>query len=317
MASLQDSSQAITTLLGARSRILDHFLLASKFAAAIGACILGIAKFASWNADISYVAAIIVFLATAFILWGDRSASTTLSEARNAMDKALEQEKELETGRRKSEAAERAYAAELERLSHFQAARDLARAIFEDVLLSTERKDEISVINLMLQQSRRQLFLAHGFGMNDFYTLCVYQRVIATDGKAELVCKAHIRAIDCDLSKARVWKEGIGAAGCSLARREEIIVPNLRAAMLGSLYSLPEKKSGDDSHYGSIVAEPITCDANGEPWGVLVATSSVVGHFSLEDRSYADVTQSLAGMISLGVKLVRSKNGEIKPGSHP
>jgi GAF domain len=160
----------------------------------------------------------------------------------------------------------------------------------------------------MLKQARRALFLAHGFEMNDFHTICVYQRVMGSDGRPELVCRAHIRAIDCELALARVWKEGIGVAGTALAKATEVVVPDLTAPELGTLYNLREKKDEDDTRYRSIVAEPISLDGSGALWGVLIATSSRAGHFSVQDRSYVNVTEALAGMISLAVKLVRGKS---------
>jgi hypothetical protein len=316
MADLKASSQALTQLLGSRATLLDRTVVFSKIASAIGIAVIAIATSANWPAVV-YVAAAVVFVLTVFSVFAEKDASTTLSNARLAMDRAIDQQAESESQRRTAEEVEDAYTEELERLSHFQAARDLVRAIFEDVATSQSTLDEIKVIDRILQQARRSLSLAHGFTMNDFYTICVYERVQVGGAAAELECKSHLRAIDCDLSKARKWKEGVGVAGTALARNEEIIVPDLQAPALGSLYNLPEKKADDDVRYRSIVAEPISLDGKGQLWGVLVATSSNAGHFSLEDRSYVDITQSLAGMISLAVKLVRSKTAATKAGSHP
>lgn len=308
---LKATSRALTRLLGARATILDRSAIVAKILAAMGAAVLAISKVVTvLPPEATHVAAAVVFFATILVLFADKGKSSALADAREAMDKALDRESELESELRKYQAAEKAYNAELERLSHFQAARDLARAIFEEVATSTAPMDELAVIDLFLKQARRSLFLAHGFDMNDFHTICVYQRVDSSDGGNELVCKAHIRAIDCELAMARTWKAGVGAAGAALARREEVLVPDLKAPQLGSLYGIPEKKTDDEVRYRSIVAEPIALNGKNELWGVLVATSSRAGHFSMEDRSYADVAQSLAGMISLAVKLVRAKHGQ-------
>jgi len=317
MADLKASSQSITRLLGTRSKILDGSVVVAKLVILAGAAIVGIAKLASWPDITTYITVVIVLAAGIFILIAERTASTTLAEARIAMDKALEQEAETQNVLRKLEAAEKAYNTELDRLSHFQVARDLVRAILEDIATSSIVFNEISVIELMLSQARRQLFLAHGFEMSDFYTICVYQRVVnQTTGDSELVCKANIRAIDCDLKKARVWKEGVGAAGSALASGEEVVVPDLNDPALGSLYKIPEKKTDDDTRYRSIVAEPISLDDKRDLWGVLVVTSSKPAHFSVRNRDYVNVAQSLAGMIALAVKLVRSKQHVVQAGSH-
>jgi len=309
MADLRASSKAITTLLGTRSRILDGSVLGAKIIVLAGTAIIGVAKWALWPADVTYIAVAAVLVAGLFTLIAERTASTTLSEARIAMDDALEQERKLE-------AAEKAYDTELDRLSHFQVARDLVRALLEDIATSTAEVDEISVIQLMLSQARRQLFLAHGFAMNDFYTICVYREEVDTAGEPMLVCKANIRAIDCDLRAARKWKKGVGAAGGALATGEEVIVSDLNDPALGSLYKIPEKKIDDDTRYRSIVAQPISSDGKGDLWGVVVATSNKPGHFSLSNRDYVNVTQSLAGMIALAVKLVRCKQQALQSRSH-
>lgn len=316
MMDLKESSRTLTNILGVRATALERLSVTSKLLTAIGAGIIPVATFANWPI-LGDAAAAVVFVTTIFLLYTDKDTSTSLADARTAMDHALDQQAESEVGRRKYEAAEKAYNDELDRLSHFQAARDLVRAILEDVATSNSQLDEVSVIDRMLKTARHSLTLAHGFEMKDFHTICVYQRVVGSSGVAELICRAHLRTIDCDVKQARSWKEGVGAAGTALARGEEIVVPDLKAPELGTLYSLPEKKAEDDSRYRSIAAEPISLDGKKDLWGILVATSSVPAHFSLEDRSYVNVTQSLAGMIGLAVKLVRSKAAVVAGVSHP
>jgi hypothetical protein len=306
---LKEVSADVTKQLGDRASVLERFSVAFKIAIAVGAVVTGVAKVADLHAAFSYVAVTVIFCATVLVLFADKGASKTLTQARQALDKARDAELESDARKRKFDAAEAAYSDEIERLSHLQAARDLFRAILENVATSPHKFDEITVIDLMLQQARRALFLAHGFEMSDYHTICVYRRELSADGGAELHCKAHIRAIDCDLKKARVWKEGVGVAGASLAQRNEVIVPDLSAPELGTLYRIKDLKPDDHTHYRSIVAEPISLDADGALWGILIVTSSKPGHFTVEDRSYVNVAESLAGMISLAVKLTRAKVG--------
>jgi hypothetical protein len=317
---LSETSDEVTNLLGKRSTTLEHVSLAAKILAALGTAVVAYAKFQTgeiWP-QVGTVALAVIFTATVFVLWADKNSSAILAKARAALDKAigLQQDEERKSERRKADAAESFYIAEIERWSHFQAARDLFRAILEEEATPQAGLDEVQVVDRMLQQARRSLFLAHGFAMTDFYTICVYQRMPdPASNKTTLVCRAHIRAIDCNVAEARTWREGVGIAGCALARREEVVVPDLAAPELGSLYELAEKKPSDDDRYRSIVAEPIGLGPGGEPWGVLVATSSVPGHFSTTDRTYVDVTESVAGMFGLAIKLVRSKQRPIEPTS--
>jgi GAF domain-containing protein len=306
-ADLKVASKTITQALMSRANVLESFTTVFKVTTLIGAFLIAVAKGADWPPSITYAAAGAVFVCAVLNLIADKGASISLASARLALDRAIEGEAAAENNKRKNDAAEQAYIAELERLSHFQAAREFFRAIFEDVITANGKLNEVDVIDRILKQARRALFMAHGFEMSDFYTICVYQRVVGENGRAELVCKANIRAIDCNLSQARSWPEGVGVAGAALAQRAEVVVPDLTAPELGSLYNLPLKNKEDDKRYRSIVAEPILGDSSDELWGILIATSSKPGHFSLEDRSYVNVTQSFAGMLGLAVKLVRAK----------
>lgn len=326
MAELEASSSEITKALGDRSTRLANISFWAKVATAGGA--LGITLNKAFEAGLAalgvkvttaaaagsgllYVSGTVVFIAAIVVLVADDSASKLLAKARIALDLALAQKGESENQARHFDRLENLYRAEMDRLSHFQAARELVREIFEDVAVKGA-KDEIEVIRRMLLQARRQLFLAHGFEMNDYFTLCVYERVVNPDStKAELHCRAHIRAIDCELGDARIWKEGIGTPGIALARKEEVIIADLLEPGIAALYAPQDKKPNDKERYRSVVAEPIALDG-GEPWGVLVASSSVPKHFSPEDRSYVDVAQSVAGMISLAIKLARVKRPNVQ-----
>lgn len=320
---IEESSREITEALGGRAKILAGISKWSKITAAAGAAGVTLAKaltsqLVSLGADqktadsiaagITWVSATVVFISAILLLVADDNASKLLAKARIALDLALAQKAVSEKQAEEFEEFKNIFRVELDRLSHFQAARDLFRAVFQDVA-NQGAKDEIEVIRRMLDQARRQLFLAHGFDMSSYYTICVYKRIInAATGKAELHCKAHVRAIDCDVDKARIWKEGVGPGGVALARRGEVIISDLKAPNVSSVYGPQEKKAGDDERYGSIVAEPIIIDGpESDPWGVLIVSSSNANHFKDDDRTYVDVAASLAGMISLAICVVRAK----------
>lgn len=318
MDDFQKSSRGLTKLLGRQATMLERASLGFKILILVATVVVALSKGGSPtpipppssattatapSTPITlYVAEAVLFIATLFVLLTDKSSSNALAKAKEAMEDA---EGKLLT----IDSRDEVYLAEIERMESFQAARDVVRAILEAVALRETPYDEITVINMMLKQASRPLTLAHGFKLNEYYTICVYQKCVNDKtGVAELVCKAHIRAIDCDLKDARVWREGVGAAGIALARGQEVVVPDLLAEELGSLYSVPSRKVGDADRYRSIVAEPITGDLNDTLWGILVVTSSVPDHFSLDDRTYVNTAQSLAGMIGLAVKLTRSRN---------
>lgn len=183
---LKGSSRAITQLLGQRAHNLDRLSDAAKIASAAGATAVAVATAADWKIVI-YISAGIVFVAMLFDLFATQKYSFTLAKARIAIDKALDRQIEFDK-------AENLYEAELERLSHFQAATGLVRDILEDVVTLRTSRDEVSVIVRILTQVRWQLFLAFGFQQDDYHTVGVYRREMTEQGE-RLVLKAHIRAL--------------------------------------------------------------------------------------------------------------------------
>jgi hypothetical protein len=321
MSQLEENSREITAALAGRARILGNVSSSSKIAAVFGAFVAIISKL-SLSGDASTVGqtlgAALVFIAGILIWAVEDNASKLLAKARLALDEALSQNRASEAQERQFAELEQINDDEQKRLSHLQAAREWIREIFEKVALASDPPNEVAVIDKILQTAKHSLFMAHGFEMDDMHTICVYKRMVADGtGKIELRCVSHIRELDCPIKEARIWPEGIGAAGSALARQDEVVVPDLHDPALGTLLGLPEKKADDDERYGSIVAEPIWATDRAaeieakkrptEPWGIVCATSKIPGHFSLEDRSYVEVTKTLAGMLSLAVKLVRAK----------
>lgn len=291
--------------------MLERLSMAARIINAIAIAAVAGATIAE-RAHIVYSSAAVALLATLFLLYADQASATTLAQARSALDKAIEQQAELDTLRRQTTVAEELYKTEIERLSYFQAARESIRDIFEDVAEYSPIPQneltvrEIHVLYMMLGQTRWQLFLALGFAPTDYQTVCIYQRVIE-DGKAVLVLRAHARAVECNVEKARKWAEGVGVPGSALALKREVVVADLTSPEAVAMYGFPNKKATDNLRYRSAVAEPIS-GLDGELWGVLVATSRYPGHFSQNDREYVNVVHSLAGMLSLAVKLVRSRS---------
>lgn len=283
----------------------------------IAACALVIAlahtepipEMTGWDL-IGLIAVVVVFFSSLVLVGTETDSGNELEFARAALAAAQEQQTITQVQARKFNEIEAVYESELERMSHLQAGRDLIRTIIEGVASSPTVQDEITVITRLLNQAQRALLIAHGFQLNEHYTICIYRAERdASSQRVTLRCAAHLRAIMCDVAVARPWPEGIGVAGMAYARNAEIVVPDLTAPELGTLYELPEKRTDDDNKYRSIVGEPIVPEG-GELWGVLTATSSEPGHFSLDDRRYVDVAQSLAGMIALAISVNRAKKSE-------
>jgi hypothetical protein len=314
--SLPALAREISLLSRQKTRAIYRTTRVLNFLVAAGSFFIASATFeltppgqwTNWN-YFGLIASIVVLISALVLLGTQTDSYRELEHGRAALNKA----QDLQTrGHRKDTQfaeIEEVYKAEIERLSHLQAGRDLIRAIIEDVASSQLHRTDEDVISRILSQAQRSLFLAHGFRLNEHYTICIYKAKQDPDSKKfKLHCVAHIRSIMCDLTESRTWAEGVGVAGVAYARKSEIVVPDLLAPQLGTLYNLPEKKQDDDSKYRSIVAEPIFLESS-DPWGILVSTSSEPDHFSIKNRAFSEVAQSLAGMISLAIKVNRCKSG--------
>jgi hypothetical protein len=156
----------------------------------------------------------------------------------------------------------------------------------------------------LIETARRPLTIALGFQLAEHYTICIY--VAEKDDSMHgmvLRCVAHARTIDCSLDNARKWPLGVGVAGAALARGTDVIVPNLKAIELGSLYTEAQAKADDDDRYQSVAAVPVLLAKGDNPWGVVVGTSDRPGHFvSGAGISTVEAIRALAGMVALIVR---------------
>ncbi|HEX8300721.1 GAF domain-containing protein [Sphingomonas sp.] len=172
----------------------------------------------------------------------------------------------------------------------------------------TDRVKIEDVLSAFMDTTLRSLPISMGFQQADRWTICVYRASLnpQTD-RYDLICVAHNRAIKCNASEARPWSEGIGVSGISYSNRSEIIVPNLQSASLGSMFNLAAgARDYDDERYRSIVSVPVKVDGQDRPWGVVVATSDRVDHFTPDDETGLKTTEpvrSLAGMVALAAAM--------------
>jgi hypothetical protein len=242
------------------------------------------------------VSCALIFLVAMTLLIGDGDPTAELRKAHIALNKA----EELELYRPNVDANLR----EISRLSYLFVSIQIMRSIIEQSLRQRVANCDL-VIDLLFTMSKQPLPIAMNFDISDEWTICVYkaeQRVGAPD---QLRCIAHNRAINCDLSTARMWSEGVGVAGISYANRREVIVPDLRADNLGNLFNVDQnQRSYDENRYRSFAVVPISLEPSAKPWGVVVATSSKPGHFSPHSEpglKTAEAVRNLAGMIALAI----------------
>jgi hypothetical protein len=285
----------------------------------IGSAVAAIAQFAqfppkgpsAWQiAGIG--ASVIVAVGGIFVWLTEDDAPRELSTARKAVEKA----REALVG------YEEMYqiAAENDRLVFLIQAIYLMRSVIEQA--ASAAISETKMAQLILEACDRSLPIAMGFQQADQWTLGIYQAEPLDDGRRELVCVSTKRAIECDPANARRWKEGTGIAGVSFSIRDEVIIPDLQAEGIGSVFgsAANEVRDYDIERYRSMVAVPILVGKHDEPWGVVAATNDQVAHFSISQRdglSNSEGARALASMVALGISVCRGGLNNSPPQGFP
>jgi GAF domain-containing protein len=296
-----------------------RFKWASRFVkasfVAVGALIAGVAQFlqippgqSPTTAQVIGIAAtVVVFLGSIFVMIIDEDASEELAAARRAQEEFRELIDELD--------ALPDYEAAIDRQIYLYQSMSVMRSTLERSVVSGD--DLLGTVKLMVELTERLLPVALGFKQSDRWTICVYQAEATGTGRDRLVCVAHHRAIRCDVSEARCWDEGVGVAGIAYANRQEVVVPDMQAAGLGSVFNIAAgARDYDEDRYRSIAAVPVRVDGRDKPWGVVVATNDRYGHFSLEEDLGAQTVEGvrlLAGMVALAATVCKSKRVESGP----
>jgi hypothetical protein len=165
------------------------------------------------------------------------------------------------------------------------------------------------IIQTCLDAAYNSLLVAFGFGIEDTWTISIYEAQRAADyDKVILRCVAHKRKIECHLSDARAWTEGVGFVGISYSMGNENIVSDICAPEFGNIFNLKSNaRDYDAKRYRSMVAVPIVIGAAATPWGMAVVTSDKAGHFSTKSANgltTAEPIRAIAAMSALAVKLV-------------
>lgn len=249
-----------------------------------------------WN-YVGILSCLVVFLGAVFLIFTESDPDKELDLAQEALERARDVEAYSEYFIE--------YERSAERLTELIGAFERLRDVLERTAVSgfqTEQK----VLDDLMTTAGRHLSIAMAFAIEDHWTLCVYKAEII-DGSTILVCRAHERAIRCPIAEARSWPVGVGVSGVAFANRSEIVVPDMAAEGIGNLYGVPGlARSYDGDRYRSMVVVPVMVGADPIPWGVVIGTSSVEGHFTLDEDeglSPVKVARTLAGMVALVVAL--------------
>ncbi len=249
------------------------------------------------------MASLIVFIGGIFVVITEQDATEQLALSQRAVEAARDAESKYEIiGEMQADA---------ERLIELFQAMTVMRGAIEH-LAGNPAKDEDEVITKLLKACDRSLAIAMDFAQYDQWTIGIYKAVPSeTEAhRAVLKCVAHKRAIECDPTEARVWKEGTGIMGVAYSNGDEIIVPDLQADGMKAVFgtSANEQREYDMDRYRSMVAVPVKVEGLEKPWGVVTATTDRVGHFSPNAEPGVrpdEGARTLAGMIALAIAVMR------------
>jgi hypothetical protein len=171
---------------------------------------------------------------------------------------------------------------------------------------------ESEIVGKLLLVAETPILAAAGFGIDDLYTICIYQAVLEDDGvRNQLKLVEHLRKIGCDKASARAWPEGRGVTGVAFSKAAEIVVPDLQSPTAQSIFGTSEPalhRDYDLDRYASIVSVPIMVEGQPKPWGVVSATNDLIGHFNHEDEpslKNEEAIRALAQYAALAVAVYR------------
>lgn len=271
-----------------------------------GSVVAGVAQFAASGDTIhpwamaGIAASILVGIGGLFVLLSEYDASEQLEAARKAVEVAREQHVEAT----ELEYVQLQLRDQIDRGVALHTAIMGVRGVIEQSL-AAGANDPVVILRKSLEIVSNSLVVSFGFASEDTWTICIYKAELEA-GQVMLRCVAHDRTIMCDMDTARRWPAGVGAAGVAYAQDDEVIVPDLLAPELGSIFSLGDRaRDHDYARYRSIAAVPVDVGENCAPWGVVVVTSDRPGHFDPGDTdrlTTSEPARALAGMAALAIQ---------------
>ena len=310
MADLDEISKRLGDAFKNKARNQWIASLTAKLLFAVFSAISGISQFTGSEKLVlsNYVgigSAIFAFLGAMFIAIFDKDSSQELEIAREAIVSAREEQQKFRD-LMYDYADLRQYDVEQVRARELYQAVFIMRGVLEG-LIHNDYIDLDRSVPLILETAKRSLTISLGYQTAEHYTLCVYRaRDNAITKQRELKCIAQARTIDCGIDDARVWPTGVGVAGAALARGTEVVVPDMGALQIGSLYA-DTAKPDDADRYRSIAAVPILASGHNNAWGVVVGTSDRADHFAVGPDhpgvQTVEAVRALAGMVGLAVRV--------------
>lgn len=311
-------SERVSSLFEERARRFKRasLFVKSMFVAA-GSAVMGVTQFLQVGPEetltatqvVGIAASVVVFAGAVFVLFTEDDASEELATARRASEELREAQDAIEAYSLYDEIIDK-------QISLYQTL-VVMRGVIERAVVTGDTLPD--VVQKLLQLTNRLLPVALGFAQADQWTICIYRAVPNHAGRDKLVCAAHNRAIMCEIAEARDWEEGVGVSGIAYANRQEVIVPNMHAAGLGSVFNIAAgARDYDGDRYRSMAVVPIKVDGQQKPWGVVVATNDRYNHFTLDEDvglQTAEAVRAVSGMVALAVAVCKSEPSSAEGGA--
>ncbi|MDR6302512.1 hypothetical protein GGQ85_000183 [Nitrobacter vulgaris] len=258
-------------------------------------------EFSSWSIA-GFAGAVLVAIGGVFVAMTETDIATTLDVARRAIDEARLRERRME----RFNADRAVLRKELDRGLELYNSMDVMRGSIEQSL-DIPDVAAAKIIQTCLAAARNSLLVALDFSIEETWTICVYMAEASGESdKINLRCIAHARKIECEIEEARLWQEGVGVAGVCYSMGNEIIIPDMAAPELGTVFHLAaNNRPYDIERYRSMASIPICIGSSKTPWGVVVVTTDLPGHFTIEPAdgvSTSEPVRAIAAMAALAVR---------------
>jgi hypothetical protein len=269
--------QRVSERFKERSRVVHIVAIAGKIFVIVGALAVGIAQalkapIEQWSTldTIVILGAIAAGLAGGIVLFLEPDPTGDLNLAHEALLE-IKNADTIQTILDLEETSRRA--------SNLYSATMSMRRSFESALRGVD-VDDADYLQRLLQLCAQNLRVALAYRQDDQWTICIYTpEARQSDGARYFVCRAHDRAIHCDIAEARPWEESASVVGLAFKQKRAIVISNMDGPNVREILPSADGKTHDRDRYKSIAAVPITVDGSSEPWGVLVCSNSRVGHF--------------------------------------
>jgi hypothetical protein len=258
--------------------------------------------FSEWTA-LGLGGAAAVAVGGIYIALTETDVTAYLDSARDALEIARDHEQKMERFKRDIERLKK----EIDRGLQLYNSMGVMRGAIETSLdipnVTVER-----ILRTCIRSARNSLEVAMDFATGDIWTICIFKATrMKESDKFTLKLVAHARKKDCKLAEAREWLEGVGVAGFTFLKGSEVVVADMLAPALGTVFNLTTTNSRtyDPTRYRSMVAIPIRILSNPTPWGVAMVTTDKRGHFEVESSggiSTSEAARAIAAMAALAVK---------------